>query len=67
MTENQTIVLIVKKSLDRAFVMGQIHYSDKTSASLLANTRADIVDLEFKQMQAEICDIIQEHLNQTRS
>lgn len=64
MAENQAIVLIVKKSLDRAFVMGQMHYSDKTSASLSANARADIVNLEFKQMQAQICDTIQEHLNQ---
>ena len=67
MTENEAIILIINKSLDRAFIMGQIHYSDKMSASLSANARAGIVDLEFKQMQAEICDIISEHLNQTRS
>ena len=67
MTENEAIILMINKSLDRAFVMGQNYWADADSESYSANKRSDVTRQKFKDMQAEICDIISKHLNQTRS
>lgn len=51
----QPLTDVVRKALDRAFVMGQNYWADADSESYSANKRSDVTRQNFNAMRDEVC------------
>lgn len=51
----QPMTDVVRKALDRAFVMGQNYWADADSESYSANKRSDVTRQKFNAMRDEVC------------
>jgi len=55
---NEAQVELVRKALDRAFIMGQNYWADADSESYSANRRSDVTRQKFNEMRDEICSTL---------
>ena len=57
-------VEVIRKALERAFIMGQNYWADADSESYSANKRSDVTRQKFNAMRDEVCAAIAQQKGQ---
>lgn len=57
-------VEVIRKALERAFIMGQKYWVDADSESYIANKRSDVTRQKFNAMRDEVCAAIAQQKGQ---